>query len=30
MIALRLNFTDVICDDSMKHIYANKKSRMSV
>lgn len=23
MIALRLNFTDVICDDSMKHIYAN-------
>ncbi len=25
MIALRLNFTDVICDDSMKHIYANGK-----
>lgn len=25
MIALRLNFTDVICDDSLKHIHANGK-----
>lgn len=25
MIALRLNFTDVICDDSLKHIFANGK-----
>ena len=25
MVALRLNFTDVICDDSLKHVYANGK-----
>lgn len=25
MIALRLNFTDVVCDDSLKHIYADGK-----
>ncbi len=25
MIALRLNFTDVVCDDSLKHIWANGK-----
>lgn len=24
-IALRLNFVDVVCDDSLKHIYANGK-----
>lgn len=24
-VALRLNFVDVICDDSFKHIYANGK-----
>lgn len=25
MIALRLNFTDVVCDDSLKHIYVKGK-----
>lgn len=24
-IALRLNFVDVVCDDSLKHVYANGK-----
>lgn len=29
--AMRINFVDVVCDDSMKNIFANgKKCRLSV